>query len=150
MVSRLTAFLAGVTAIVAVLLTWLLAFTDAANGFQHSRFPARCCGDSEPGVDPAVLPVVSATNGYVGSSSCQECHADPYESWHRSYHRTMTQLADAKTVKARFDHVVLTNDGTRFTLSTRSNELWVRMERAAQRNSDSVQPGARPRRPSHW
>ncbi len=142
MVSRLTAFLAGVTAIAAALLT---GCSPSPTPPTASNTPVSQPGAAvapEPGLDPAVLPVVSATNGYVGSSSCQECHADPYESWHRSYHRTMTQLADAKTVKARFDHVVLTNDGTRFTLSTRSNELWVRMERAAQRNSDAVKPEA--------
>jgi predicted CXXCH cytochrome family protein len=54
----------------------------------------------------------------------------------------MTQLADARTVQAKFDHVVLTNNGTRFSLSTRSNELWVRMEKAAAPSSDAVQPGA--------
>ncbi len=95
-----------------------------------------------PSVDAALLPTAGATNGYVGSASCQECHADPYESWHRSFHRTMTQLADLRTVQAKFNHVVLTNNGTRFSLSTRSNELWVRMEKAALRNSDTVQPEA--------
>lgn len=27
----------------------------------------------------------------VGSSACQECHADAWQSWHASWHRTMTQ-----------------------------------------------------------
>lgn len=96
----------------------------------------------QPSVDAALLPTSGATNGYAGSASCQECHADPYDSWHRSFHRTMTQLADLRTVQATFNNVVLTNNGTRFSLSTRSNELWVRMEKAASRNSDSVQPEA--------
>lgn len=97
---------------------------------------------SQPTVDAGLLPTAGATNGYVGSASCQECHADPYDSWHRSFHRTMTQLADLRTVQANFNHVVLTNQGTRFSLSTRSNELWVRMEKAAVRDSDGAQPEA--------
>ena len=80
---------------------------------------------------PASLPHVGGPGGYVGSKNCQSCHEDQFESWHRSYHRTMTQIASADTVQADFHNVALTNDGVRFVLSQKSNELWVRMERAA-------------------
>ena len=92
--------------------------------------------------DPALVPQATATNGYAGSASCRDCHPDQHESWHKSYHRTMTQLADARTVQARFNNVVLTNDGNRFTLTSQSNELWVHIERAAAPNSDRVHPEA--------
>src|SRR5689334_15509324 len=29
---------------------------------------------------------------YVSSVNCRSCHPDQYASWHRSFHRTMTQL----------------------------------------------------------
>jgi hypothetical protein len=34
---------------------------------------------------------------YASSAACQECHADQYASWRRSYHRTMTQVATPRT-----------------------------------------------------
>src|SRR5439155_11945760 len=48
---------------------------------------------------------------------------------HRSYHRTMTQITAADTVKADFHGVVLTNDEVRLVLSQRGDEFSVRMER---------------------
>ncbi|MBI4658177.1 MAG: hypothetical protein HY735_04880 [Verrucomicrobia bacterium] len=42
----------------------------------------------------------------------------------------MTQIASPDTVQANFRDVVLTNDGTRFSLSQKSGEFGVRMERA--------------------
>jgi predicted CXXCH cytochrome family protein len=37
-----------------------------------------------------------------GSQSCRRCHPDQYESWHRSHHRTMTQVAEGAAVLAPF------------------------------------------------
>lgn len=78
----------------------------------------------------ASLPYVGEHAGYTGSKSCRSCHEDQFESWHRSYHRTMTQIASGDAVQADFHNVTLTNEGIRFVLSQKSNELWVRMERA--------------------
>lgn len=38
---------------------------------------------------------VSARGDAVGSEDCRRCHAAQYETWHDSYHRTMTQPASA-------------------------------------------------------
>jgi len=80
---------------------------------------------------PATLPHVGGPAGYVGSETCRSCHEDQFESWHRSYHRTMTQIAAADTIHAEFHKVTLTNEGVRFVLSQTNNEFWVRMERLA-------------------
>jgi nitrate/TMAO reductase-like tetraheme cytochrome c subunit len=40
---------------------------------------------------------------YESSSSCVKCHAQHYETWHDTYHRTMTQEASPDTVLGRFD-----------------------------------------------
>jgi predicted CXXCH cytochrome family protein len=79
----------------------------------------------------ASVPRVGGPAGYVGSKTCRSCHEEQFDSWHRSYHRTMTQIAAADAIQADFNNVTLTNDGTRFVLSQKSNEFWVHMERAA-------------------
>ena len=38
-------------------------------------------------------PVEVAEGGYVSSGTCKACHPSQYESWHGSFHRTMTQIA---------------------------------------------------------
>jgi predicted CXXCH cytochrome family protein len=90
----------------------------------------------------ASLPHVGGPAGYAGSKACRSCHEDQFESWHRSYHRTMTQIASADAVQADFHNVALTNEGVRFVLSQKSNELWVRMERAV-----PLAPGETPPEP---
>src|SRR5262245_15007438 len=40
----------------------------------------------------------------IPSTTCAKCHAEHYESWHRSYHRTMTRDAAPDTVKGDFDN----------------------------------------------
>jgi len=76
----------------------------------------------------SALPHVGGPSGYVGSRACQNCHQDQYESWHRSYHRTMTQIASDESVQADFNHVVLPTETARFTLNKRGGEYWVHME----------------------
>ena len=59
-------------------------------------------------------PIQLEGDGYVSSQTCQACHPSQYASWHRSYHRTMTQVATPETVVARFDGV----------LEQRGREIW--------------------------
>lgn len=54
----------------------------------------------------------------------------------------MTQIPAADTVQANFHNVTLTNDGTRFALSQKSNEFWVRMERSVPPTAESTTPPA--------
>ena len=55
----------------------------------------------------------------ASSESCAKCHADHYESWHRTYHRTMTREATPEYVKGDFADAVYDYQGlpTRFTRS---------------------------------
>jgi len=39
----------------------------------------------------ANLPRAGGPEGYISSVTCRACHPSQYESWHRTYHRTMTQ-----------------------------------------------------------
>jgi len=54
---------------------------------------------------PDGRPGVTVDGGYVGSGTCIACHPDQYDSWSGSYHRTMTTVPSAATVKPSFDEV---------------------------------------------
>lgn len=56
-------------------------------------------------VETSIRPVEVPENGYVSSDACRACHPTQYDSWHRSYHRTMTQEANSDTVVGDFDNV---------------------------------------------
>ncbi|MBN8246369.1 MAG: hypothetical protein J0L84_02875 [Verrucomicrobia bacterium] len=88
------------------------------------------------------LPRQGGPEGYVGSEVCRSCHSEQFQSWHRSYHRTMTQYATPETVRADFHDVVLTNAGTRFHLGVEGEELRVHMERIAGAEATDEVPAA--------
>lgn len=88
----------------------------------------RAATPADPLVVLGAAPVVGGPAGYVGASSCRECHTNEFTSWHASFHRTMTQPATASTVVADFQGVVLEAGGERFTLSRNGDEHWVAIE----------------------
>lgn len=51
----------------------------------------------EPLAQPAFptpgVPRVGLPESYVGSDACRMCHPGEHDSWHRTYHRTMTRLS---------------------------------------------------------
>src|SRR5688572_5876013 len=74
---------------------------------------------------PGTLPQKSGASNYVGSVSCRDCHQKQHQSWARSFHRSMTQVARTNTVVADFNNVQLLGEGERFTLRRAGNEFWV-------------------------
>src|SRR4051812_17411535 len=56
-------------------------------------------------------PVALAAVPYTGSSSCRACHPDHYESWRRTFHRTMTQEALPGSVLGDFSGASFTFEG---------------------------------------
>lgn len=62
-------------------------------------------------------PVDLSRVAYAGSDACKSCHPGRYESWHRTFHRTMTQEARPGAVLGDFDDATCTYDGitSRFT-----------------------------------
>jgi predicted CXXCH cytochrome family protein len=95
----------------------------------RSLAPVNQPADSNSSDFAASLPRVGGPAGYTGSESCRSCHEEQFTSWHRSYHRTMTQFATPDSVRADFRNVALTNDNVRLVLQQKSNEFWVRMEK---------------------
>lgn len=54
-----------------------------------------------------------AATAYVGSNACRHCHPRHYESFGRTYHRTMTQEVTAASVLGNFDGSSLDYMGVR-------------------------------------
>lgn len=73
------------------------------------------------------LPDRHTLDGYASSDRCRSCHADEFESWHRSFHRTMTQVATADTVLAPFDDLTLQSRGRTYHLSREADQFFVQM-----------------------
>jgi hypothetical protein len=70
-------------------------------------------------------PIQVHDEGYVSSDTCKACHPAQYASWHGSFHRTMTQLATAGTVRADFDGVRLdVVPGNAIALERKGAEFW--------------------------
>ena len=76
-------------------------------------------GQHEVGPSPAgdPLPRLGPRRDFVGSEACRECHPQNHASWHRTFHRKMTQLATSETVLAPFDGVALESRGRRYELA---------------------------------
>ena len=123
---------------VMIVLGWSIALLVLLTGCSRRESPVdphpreqAAPQSGRPAIEPvgAPIPHEGGPEGYVGSESCKDCHVDQFQSWHRTYHRTMTQRATPETVRANFRNVVLTNEGTRFRLSEEGQALRVRLEK---------------------
>ncbi len=72
-------------------------------------------------------PVRVASGGYVSSDTCRECHPGEYDSWHASYHRTMTQVATPETVLPALDGAPIEVGGARYALRRRGDDVTITM-----------------------
>lgn len=81
----------------------------------------------EAPAEPVNRPREVSVDGYVGADACRACHPGNHASWHASYHRTMTQVADATSVRGEFDDTRLELDGQIYRLGTADGQFWVEM-----------------------
>ncbi|MBL9173540.1 MAG: ammonia-forming cytochrome c nitrite reductase subunit c552 [Verrucomicrobiales bacterium] len=90
---------------------------------------ARAAESASPYVDwlKQQLPRPRPDAGYVGSEQCQGCHREEHSSWHRSYHRTMTQPATEATVIGRFDGSTVDCGGLAYRLGKEGERFWAEM-----------------------
>ena len=98
---------------------WIIAtvFALSLGGWSwNSRLSARSSSLAEL---LRLTPRNGGPEGYVSSDTCRTCHPAHYESWHRSYHRTMTQLATPETLLADFSQQRLQLAGTTYELEQR-------------------------------
>ncbi len=59
----------------------------------------------------ASRPLIHRVDDFIGAEACRTCHPDHYDSWERTYHRTMTQRATPESVQGVFDGTTLTYEG---------------------------------------
>ncbi|MEZ6060219.1 MAG: multiheme c-type cytochrome [Planctomycetaceae bacterium] len=74
------------------------------------------------------IPEIRTDGLYAGSAACRSCHAEQYDTWHGSFHRTMTQVATPETVVAPFDGQELTRYGQTARIERRGDEFWATMQ----------------------
>ena len=81
-------------------------------------------------------PVQQHEDGYTSSDTCRSCHPSQFDSWHASYHRTMTQVATPQTAIPGFDGQTIADvQGKPMTLRERGTELWAEFD-----DPDSAEP----------
>jgi cytochrome c552 len=77
----------------------------------------------------ATRPIEMRGDQYASSSTCEACHPDHYASWHRSFHRTMTQIAEPDRIVASFDDVRVDQvPGRPMSLRRRGRQLWAEFD----------------------
>src|SRR5262249_62009138 len=59
----------------------------------------------------------------VPSDACAKCHQDHYDSWYRTYHRTMTREATPEHVQGDFDNAVYDYQGLKTRLTRAGYEF---------------------------
>ena len=75
----------------------------------------------------ALTPQQDKTKGYTSSASCRACHPSQYDSWHKSFHRTMTQLAGTNSVIGRFDGSEIVSGGLLYRVYQTNDQYWAEM-----------------------
>jgi Cytochrome c552/Cytochrome c554 and c-prime len=100
---------------------------------SRTREPAPTT-EPTPGIQTTPAP-----EGYVTSAACRSCHPSEYQSWHQSYHRSMTESARADSVRAPWQGVQSDGEGHELRLFRRGTEVWVEMP-----DPDRLAAGQRP------
>lgn len=82
-----------------------------------------------PNAERALVPSPAPQEAeFVSSNACRACHPKQYESWHQTYHRTMTQPARTETIVGAFDGRTLTsNYGATARVKRTGDEFWVEL-----------------------
>lgn len=84
---------------------------------------------SVPEEHVAARPISVHADGYTSSEPCRACHPSQYDSWRTSFHRTMTQVASADTVRADFDGTIVNAvHGRPMRLERRGRDLWAEFD----------------------
>ncbi len=92
-------------------------------GFIYYRSP------EIPESEVMIRPVETLEDGYITSDACEACHPREYQSWHASYHRSMTQVASPSTVIPSFDGVDIgAVRANPMHLERRGSELWAEFD----------------------
>jgi hypothetical protein len=86
---------------------------------------------------PENRPIQSQISGYVSSNACRACHVENYESWHGSFHRTMTQVATPTSLLDDVSKLDYTFNGREYRGERRGDKFFVRVR---PENGDYAEP----------
>jgi len=90
---------------------------------------------------PSNRPVKAAVAAdMVSSDSCRSCHPGNYASWHASFHRTMTQVAEPANFATKMDGLELAHNGLDYRVERAGNAYRVFTKRAGTPASDYAEP----------
>src|SRR5438477_10523141 len=76
---------------------------------------------------PENRPIQSLISGYVSSNACRACHLENYESWHGSFHRTMTQVATPASLLDDVSKLDLTSNGREYKGERCGDKFFIRV-----------------------
>ncbi|MGI9242281.1 MAG: multiheme c-type cytochrome, partial [Verrucomicrobiales bacterium] len=102
-----------------VLIAWVAAYAGVSWAYSTFIEPA------PPERAVTNRPQIEHRDGYVGSETCRSCHIHHHETWHDSYHRTMTQTASPTSVMGDFEDVRLELDGVDYNLTHEGEKFFV-------------------------
>jgi len=88
---------------------------------------------------PQNRPIKSEVAGYVSSTACRSCHSGNYETWHASYHRTMTQVATPATLPKDMNQLQLALNGNQYKVERWGDAFFVRKRREGGSYGDGQQ-----------
>ena len=77
---------------------------------------------------PDSRPTAVQSDGYIGSQACRKCHQREFDTWHSSYHHTMTQVASTNSIVGDFEDVDLKLHGHRFRMGRDKEHFWAEFE----------------------
>ena len=78
--------------------------------------------------DYAVVRLGHADAGYLESGDCRKCHEWNYETWHATFHRTMTREAGPETVLGDFkQNNTITYQGIRAEMVREGEHYWMKL-----------------------
>ncbi|MEO8179477.1 MAG: cytochrome c3 family protein [Deltaproteobacteria bacterium] len=88
---------------------------------------ARAPAGTAPVTPAAGVQTTPPPSGYTSSAACRSCHPSEYQSWHQSYHRSMTEVASAESVRAPWQRLLNDEQGRQYRLFRRDDEFWVEL-----------------------
>ena len=98
-----------------------LAAIATATAFLRSEPPV-------PEAEVATRPIAEDHDGYVGSAACRACHPHEHDTWHDSYHCTMTQVATPRSVLGDFGGLDVRIKDKYYRLGRTGDEFWVELD----------------------
>jgi hypothetical protein len=99
--------------------------TNTQPDFSPSGTDLQASESRETLTAAALGPQVKIADGFIGSAACKKCHAEAHDSWHSSYHRTMTQPINGDTAPAAIINQRVEVDGRTYTFEKNGDQFTV-------------------------